>query len=1027
MDMLCHRARCQPNDTAFIFLTDGKDEQVRLTYRELDRKARAIAAWLESLDMVGQRALLFYPPGLEFIEAFFGCLYAKVVAVPVYPPRANQLLSRLKAIAEDAEARLALSTRDVLGRVRQVAQTTPGLRDLTWLATCDVPAAMHRDWQRLDVRGDTLAFLQYTSGSTGMPKGVMLSHTNLLHNSAMIAHAFEHSRSSLGVFWLPNFHDMGLIGGILQPLYIGCPNVMMSPMAFLQHPYRWLSAISRFRATTSGGPNFAYDLCARKITEEERRNLDLSSWKVAFNGAEPIRAATIDRFAETFAACGFRREAFYPCYGLAEATLIVSGGQTKKAPVIRSLRTDSLARGRAVEAPPANGQTRMLVGSGKVLPDEEIVIADPETTTSCPEGNVGEIWVRGVSVAQGYWRKPEATETTFGAYLEDTGDGPFLRTGDLGFLRDGELFVTGRVKDLIIVRGENHYPHDIEATVEQSHQRLRPGCGAVFAVEVDQRELLIVAHEVHRHRNGSLKEVFDRVRRQVSMKHDLAVDAIVAIKAGGVPKTSSGKIQRHGCRDAWLAGSLPVVAQWVAPGALGVVPMVPGAAPGDGNDEKAVEQNVPEPLSEAVLPPSAVLATADEIPSETYRIAEFPECVEVRRSLETVESVGSPRRRRDPRRLTARDELLPPNERFIDFSSTNYLGMSGHPAVSDAAKEAVNRYGTSASAGWPVSGGPRQELETAIARFLETEDALTFRSGHDAAESVVGQLFGPEDLVLYDARAEGGIPQGALRSGARRHAFRHNDFGAVDGLLAKCRRQYRRVLIAVEGICPTEGDFPDLPEFVDVKRRHKAILLIDEAHSVGTLGMGGRGIGELFDVDRPDVELWVGSLGNALGSCGGYLAAGRQVIDYLEHAIPAIAVAAPLSPSDAGAAIAAIDLLEREPDRVARLQARSQRFRVLAENRGIDTGAGRDTPIVPIVLKESNHGRALSDAMLRRGIQAWPVFHPALPRENARLQFLINEAHSEDDIQRAMEVLAEELERLDPAYVQASRTGERRG
>ncbi len=421
VELLLHRARCQPEDIAFTYLVDGENEQVHLTYRELDRQARAIGAWLESHDLVGERALLLYPAGLEFIAAFFGCLYAGVIAVPVYPPRRNRSLNRIQAIADDAEAQVALTTELVLNRVMPLIDETPHLKQLTWLPTCQVPPEMERDWTMPDVHGDTLAFLQYTSGSTGTPKGVVLNHANLVHNSALISHSFEHTRSGTGVFWLPSYHDMGLIGGILQPLYIGRPNVLMSPMSFLQKPYRWLSAITRFRGTTSGGPNFAYDLCVRKITPEQRKTLDLSSWRVAFNGAEPVRAETLDAFAEAFAPCGFRREAFYPVFRAGRG----------HADRLRRLRHAS-RRWSARSTPPGWPAARCSTPSrttracgrwsaaAENLPDQKIVIVDPETLTACPPGRIGEIWVQGPSVAQGYWQQPEATERTFRARLKDT-------------------------------------------------------------------------------------------------------------------------------------------------------------------------------------------------------------------------------------------------------------------------------------------------------------------------------------------------------------------------------------------------------------------------------------------------------------------------------------------------------------------------------------------------------------------------------------------------------------------------------
>ncbi|MCG8585821.1 MAG: AMP-binding protein, partial [Pirellulales bacterium] len=326
VELLQHRAEHQGDDRALTFLVDGESEEVHYTYRELDRRARAIGAWLSWMGMEGKRALLLYPAGLDFVAAFFGCLYAGVVAVPAYPPRRNRKLSRIQSIAADADAAIALTTQPALEIVQPVLDENPVLKKMRWIATDQLPEGMEDQWRRPDVHGDTLAFLQYTSGSTGTPKGVMLTHANLMHNSAMISYAFEDTRSATGVFWLPCYHDMGLIGGILQPLYVGQPNILMSPMAFLQRPLRWLQAISNYRATISGGPNFAYDLCVQKVTQDEIEKLDLSSWTLAFNGAEPVRAATLERFAKTFAPAGFRSQSFYPCYGMAEATLIVSGG-----------------------------------------------------------------------------------------------------------------------------------------------------------------------------------------------------------------------------------------------------------------------------------------------------------------------------------------------------------------------------------------------------------------------------------------------------------------------------------------------------------------------------------------------------------------------------------------------------------------------------------------------------------------------------------------------------------------------------
>src|ERR687898_737743 len=492
VDLLRWRASREPRRRAYTFLGGGEAEESSVDYGELDRQARAVAAWLETLGVVdGERALLLSPPGLRYIAAFLGCLYAGVVAVPAYPPRPNRSDMRLRVIAADSGATVALTTTRILSSLERRSAYAPELKSLRWLATDDGkdPAG---SWRRPEVGANTLALLQYTSGSTAAPKGVKLTHGNLLHNLAMIYHALNYTSHSQGVTWLPPYHDMGLIGGVLQPLYAGFPVALMSPTSFLQHPLKWLQAISRLGATTSGGPNFAYDLCARRITPEERATLDLSSWEVAFTAAEPIRQETLERFAAAFAPCGFRREAFYPAYGLAEATLFVSGGSKTAPPVVLPVKGVELKRDRVVVASAGEEGARMLVGCGRTLADQKVVVVNPNSLTRCPPDRVGEIWVSGSSVAQGYWGQADETKHAFRAYLPDTGEGPFLRTGDLGFLHNGELFVTGRLKDLIIIRGRNHYPQDIEHTVEQSHVALRQGGCAAFSVEPDEGERLVV-------------------------------------------------------------------------------------------------------------------------------------------------------------------------------------------------------------------------------------------------------------------------------------------------------------------------------------------------------------------------------------------------------------------------------------------------------------------------------------------------------------------------------------------------------
>jgi amino acid adenylation domain-containing protein len=558
-DLLRGRAERQSAQRAYTFLQDDGGEQ-SLTYGELDARARAVAASLRPVVPTGGRVLLLYPPGLEYVVAFFGCLYAGAVAVPAYPPRKNRSIFRLQAIVADAKASAALTTAPILARVSPLFAQNPYLEPLRWMTT-DADAG-EDEWQAPPVGGEDVAFLQYTSGSTGTPKGVMLTHRNLLHNAELVYRACSHTPDDSYVSWLPTFHDMGFMAGILQPLYGGFHVTSMSPAAFLQRPARWLQAITKYRATTSGGPNFAYDLCVRKVSEEERAGLDLSRWGVAFNGAEPIRPETLEAFAETFAPCGFRREAFYPCYGLAEATLMVTGSRREELPVVVKVGAKALEENR-VEAAPADGASHTLVGCGHTLLGQRLEIVHPEELRRCGPGEVGEIWVSGGSVAAGYWNRPEETEHTFRAAIAGDDDGRhYLRTGDLGFVHGGELFVTGRLKDLVIIRGLNHYPQDIERTVEQCHESLRPGCGAAFSVEAAGEERLVIVQELHYHQRDGHEQIIADIREAVAEEHDVQVYAVVLIKHGTITKTSSGKIQRHACRAGFLERSLEAVAEW---------------------------------------------------------------------------------------------------------------------------------------------------------------------------------------------------------------------------------------------------------------------------------------------------------------------------------------------------------------------------------------------------------------------------------------------------------------------------------
>ncbi|MGH9436833.1 MAG: AMP-binding protein [Terriglobia bacterium] len=528
---------------------DGRVET--WTLEEVDRRARRVAAALAPHAVPGARALLQFPPGLDFIAAFYGCLYAGVVAVPAAPPESARLeatLPRLLGIMRDAKPGVILT----VSVLQTLVEETFEFAALPSLAVDKLDGDIA--FTPYSAAPDELAFLQYTSGSTGDPRGVMVTHRNILANHANIAEAFcLREGSERGVSWLPMFHDMGLLGKVIAPLCVAGPVTFMSPLDFMRRPLSWLDVISRLGATISGAPNFAYELCARRAKSKALDSLDLSRWRVAFCGAEPIYPATLERFAKTFAPCGFDPHAFLPTYGLAEATLFISGSARGEKGQARCFDSAALAQGRA--EPSASG--RALMGCGEVV-GQEVRVVGPGGFP-LPERLVGEIWVRGDNVGKGYWRRPEETRGQFGAML-GTGEGPYLRTGDLGFLHQGELFLCGRKKDLLIIRGRNLHPQDIERSVEQAHSAVRSGRSAAFSVENGEEEKLVVVAEA-RGTGSDFSDVFAAIRGAVSREHGADLYAIALIKPRTIPKTSSGKIRRQACKELWLAGNLETISE----------------------------------------------------------------------------------------------------------------------------------------------------------------------------------------------------------------------------------------------------------------------------------------------------------------------------------------------------------------------------------------------------------------------------------------------------------------------------------
>ena len=562
VELLRRRAADRRNERAYVFLSERGDDETELTFAELERRADLVAASLVRRLRPGDRALLTFPPGLDFIVAFFGCLKAGVIAVPMMPPRRTSTRDSSENIVADCAPGIALTSSDL---VATRADVFARLRDakLEWIAVdtlyqgSDGGAPMFPAPTRAD-----LAFLQYTSGSTSAPKGVMVTHGNLLANLEMIRVALGNTQCSTHVVWIPFYHDMGLVLNVLESFYLGALCVVLSPTSFIQRPLIWLRAIDRYRAEVSSAPNFAYDLCVNRFRAEPMTGVDLSCWKIALNGAEPVRAATIAQFTAKFAPYGFDPCAMYPAYGMAEATLLISGGRRGADVATRSVSREALREG-TIGPPKSDEDAQVLVGCGRPLVGEEIAIVDPESARRLPADAIGEIWVRGANVTAGYWRNAVATAEAFAATIAGEGGAPWLRTGDLGFLDPaGEVYITGRTKDVIIIYGNNHYPQDIEATMQSAHPALRQNSGVAFS-HVDRRgvEKLVLVQEVERAQRQriSTDEIEKRIREAISNEHDIATHEIVLIRPGSLPKTTSGKIQRALTRQLWHEGALDLL------------------------------------------------------------------------------------------------------------------------------------------------------------------------------------------------------------------------------------------------------------------------------------------------------------------------------------------------------------------------------------------------------------------------------------------------------------------------------------
>lgn len=1131
IDLLENNLTTVADRIAYTFLIDGDiNNTIEMTYSELDAKARTIAALIQQNAKIGDRILLVYPPGLDFVAAFFGCLYAGTIAVPTYPPQAQELATKLQLIIDNSQPALCLSTTDIIQKLKQLDHPNHlpvyslleklshalghhpheklhehsewHFADLSWLATDHLSVALAKHWQKPLLAADQLALLQYTSGSTGNPKGVMVSHGNLLHNLATIYQQCGLNDDCQTVSWLPPYHDMGLIGSILQTVYGRFPCRMMAPMAFLKRPARWLQAITHYQANISVAPNFAYDLCVDRISAEDKAALDLSCWELALNGAEPVRASTIEKFTQAFKPYGFRRQTFYPCYGMAETTLFISGPKKLEGPQIKIVDKTALEKNKIIDPyskisprggaegrppeiaqaisgvpqrqdpeppnPEAMDTNQTLISSGHPAPTYQLRIVDPDSKAICTDDQIGEIWVASPSVTQGYWGQEQLTQECFQAYTMN-GEGPFFRTGDLGFCQNDELFVTGRLKDLIIIRGRNYYPQDIENNIERSHPLLRTGSSVAFAIEQANTECLVIVTEVKSNlAHHDIDAIFTAIRQTIAEQHSLRVYAIVLIPLRTLKKTTSGKVRRRLIRDLYINGQLKSVHTWLDKAVLTSTIQNTANSEQDliqwlaqwaaqklninvkeinpyknlasyGFDSVLLTQltadlekklgftidpnMMGEQISITLLVDKLMQAkqqystTANDITlkpeqlADYTRIDRFPGFIQIKQTKAQLQHKGAHDLFFNMNEGTSRDTTVLAGKQYINYCGYNYLGMSGDPEVNHAAIESVQQYGTSVSASRLIAGEKpiHQQLERAIANLIGTQDCVVFSAGHATSVSTITHLFGPNDLILHDILIHNSALQGAIFSGAKRLAFPHNDVAILEQLLATHRHQYERVLIITEGIFSMDGDIPAIPKFVELKKQYHAFLMIDEAHSIGTLGNTGAGVREYFNLQPTDVDIWMGTLSKSFGSCGGYIAGSADLIEYLKFGAGGFVYSAGISPANTAAALAAIAVLKREPERVSVLHKRASLLLTRLQKAKINTGPSKDTPIIPVIVGADAKAIRLSAELKARGIYTLPIFYPAVEKNGARLRFFINCTHTEEQINYTADAIIESL------------------
>jgi 8-amino-7-oxononanoate synthase len=1038
VDILQDHAENFPEHTAIKFITQKGWEG--LTYVELNRKIKWVAQHLQDQVESNARAVIILPPGLNYVIALLACFYAGIIAVPIYPPRKNQHAHRVFSVIQDSNAALVITNHSL----------TDNFRDCSVFNMDLLPHTVDTDYQPRKILPDNIAFIQYTSGSTTEPKGVLISHRNLMTNLRIIQNIFPGGEDHKVCSWLPPYHDMGLIGGILCSLFIRTELLLMSPTYFLQSPVRWLEIISKERVTMTVAPNFAFDFCARRVTQEQLQQLDLSCLQCIYNGSEPIHWATLQRFSDTFSATGFSTKALHLCYGLAEATLMLTvKSYDEKNSTLRVVKTD-FENGLIKLASEESKEIIEIVNCGRCAPEHTIKIVDPLQLTPLGEGEIGEIWASGPSIAKGYWNQPEATQKIFANHLPGENQ-PYLRTNDLGFLYQGFLYVTGRMSDLMIIHGKNYYPQDIERYATQVHPAFEMQSNAAFTLEsFDEMPKFVLLQEVHREilRSGDSELLISRLKGML-FEHGLVPYAIVLVKSYSLPKTSSGKIKRNAARIAYMENKLDIITAWkqesderfaqeVNPDTSNYLKSWLNSWLKQHLQMNLTEEDYEKSLVDLGINSIAAVELSNDLQNKLGRPLELLPLFEQYSLNQLVsilwEKIHLPISGKESIHLkrtfesehqeeqfisNLRNIYLKVNDgissnvtnieghEFINYSGYNYLGLSGDPVVTEAVIEAVKIFGTSVSASRLVSGekSVHGQLEKSIANLIGTEDCLVLPSGYSTNITIITHLCGKDDLIIYDELCHNSILQGALFSGADRMPFPHNDYQAIAIFLEKFHGQYRKILIITEGIFSMDGDIPDIKQLIALKKKYKAHLMVDEAHSMGVLGTTGCGLREYYDVSPTDVDIWMGTLSKSFASCGGYIAGSKELIDSFKYTAAGFVYSAGISPANAAAALAAIKVMQQEPERLAVLRKRQTLLLAELQRLNLPTGLSRHTPIIPLVVGKDSLAIQLSVYLQEHHILALPIIYPAVQKNLARVRLFVNCLHTEEQIDKTVTCL----------------------